>query len=344
MRAKKVANIRMLVADVIVWGLLCVLVVLGLVFAGDIRQYSSISLRFDLPISGRAAYAARQYSITHSKENTFWPTFWTEYKASFSSELVTADANCIAYSGDASLVWPAEYVSGAAPGVIDDSGCSVSEALACKLWGSTDVVGMAVEIDGAGRSVRGVFRGKEELAMISFRDEDATGNWHAVELDSGSGNATRDDAERYAIASGLGNPDIILMGNLSSLARLMMALPLLILAIYCLGLILDFVRKRYPTMRKLVPFLILFAFVALLPAMLGRFPEWLIPTRWSDFSFWDSLLAQASNGLREFLRAAPQSRDVVFRMQILRLTGVAVLAVCLSLTACLRWHIQGIRG
>ena len=339
MRTKRLISAGALIADFLLWGLLCFLIAMGAIYSDGVRQYSSASLRYDTPVSGRTAYAARQYSIAHSDDKIFWPTFWTENRASFSGGFVTVTANCIAFSGDASLVWPAKYINGSAPGTIDADGCAVSEALAWRLWGSTDVVGMTVEIDGTGRIVRGVFTGKEEVAIASFRDDDVTRKWYAVELAGATDSITREDAQLYATASGLGQPSFVLTGDLSFFSSVIMVLPLLILAVYGLGIIVRLIRKQYPAARKFIPFLLLIAIAAVLPAIIERFPEWLIPTRWSDFSFWGSVLARASDGLREFLRAAPQSRDVELKLRLLRQAGVSVLTVCLSLVVCFRWHI-----
>ena len=340
MEAERTTNIKILIINLLLLCMLCALMVTGSICSGYIRQYSSVSLRFDTPISGRTAYAARQYSVTHS--DALWPTFWTEYSASFSSEFVSANVDCIAFSGDAALVWPAEYIAGTAPGVIDGIGCAVSESLAWRLWGSTDVVGMTVEVDGTERTVRGIFNGKEELALLSFNDEDTSQSWIAAEFKNGSSYITRDDAERFASASGLGKPNSILIGNISFFASTLLLLPLLILAVYGLWVIIGYVGKRYPIARKLIPFLLLFLFTALLPILIGMLPEWVIPTRWSDFSFWGSQFTQGSNSLREFLRTAPQSRDVELRMLFIEQTGITFLAVCVSLAVCFRFSV--VRG
>ena len=334
------ANIKRFIIDGVLWCALAALLVAGLFNRSATMQYTSISLRYSTPISGQAAYAARQYSIARSEETPFWPSFWKEYNASLESEFVNASTDCIAYSGNASLVWPATYIKGAAPGVTDSDGCAVSETLAWRLWGSIDVIGMTMLADGERRVVRGVFKGEHELALISFRDEDKTQSWSAVELTGGPADAVRNDAMSYTNAAGLGKPDSILMRGTSSISGAMSILPLIILAVYGLSLIISFVRRRFPMARKPVFFIALIAFAVALPVMLGALPAWSVPTRWSDFSFWASLMEQASSGLREFLKAAPSLRDVELRMLFLKQTGIAFLSVCFSLSVCFRWHMK----
>ena len=338
--AEKKRAAAVLAADVFLWCLLCALTVLGYINLGAVRQYSSVSLRYSAPVSGQAAYDARRYSIAHTKDSPFWPVFWKEYIATIKSEFITVKADCIAFSGEAAMVWPAGYITGAAPGVTDGVGCAVSEALAWRLWGSSDVVGMTLQVDETARVVRGVFEGSTEIALISFRDEDTSQSWNAVELTGGPEDPLREDAESFAATSGLGRPDSVLMPGPSTVAAALSILPLLILLCYALALLAGLVRKHFSSLSSPILFACIILFAAALPAILGILPAWLIPTRWSDFSFWASLLEQASGGMREFLRAAPMSRDVELRMLLSKQVVISFAAICCSLSVCFRWHLN----
>lgn len=331
--------VKRIVVDAALWCALCVLLIVGFLNQNTVKRYTPVSLRYSAPINGQAAYAARQYSITQSGNSPFWPVFWKEYTASVSGGFVTIYTDCIAFSGDASLVWPAEYVSGAAPNVIDGAGCAVSEALAWRIWGSIDVLGMTLQADGDDRVVRGVFKGENELALISYRDEDAVQSWNAVDLTGGPDDAVRSDAESFAQASGLGKPDSILMTGPSIIARAMAVLPLLILACYAMALIAGLIRKRFPAARKPVFYICIILFAVIVPVILGALPAWAIPTRWSDFSFWSSLIKRGANGLREFFSAAPRLRDAELRVLIIKQACIAFAASCFGLSVCFRWHI-----
>jgi len=120
-------------------------------------------------------------------------------------------------------------------------------------------------------------------------------------------------------------------------------MPLLMLACFGFYLLAKTVTIRYPAAWRLTLFPILLAFALLLPAILRMMPEWLIPTRWSDFSFWSSLQKQASGSLREFLRAAPQSRDVELRLLLIKQAGIMFIAACTSIAVCCRCPIKTLR-
>ena len=310
------------------------LLTLGFREASAIGQFSNISLRYAAPITGQAAYRARQHSAADTE--TFWPTFWHQDRAEFSAGTRTVQSNSIAFSGNAALVWPMEFIVGNAPGSIDSSGIAISESLAHSLWGSTDIVGMMVYVDDEPHIVRGVFKGAANIALISFHIEDTSRYWTAVELTRNAPHPTRQDAVSFAQASGLGMPCYVLMGGPMAVARFMAILPFIVLAVYVLVLVVGFVRKYYPAISMPVFFAGLILFAVLLPFLLNVMPAWMIPTRWSDFSFWSSLIQQAGDSLREFFSVNPMLRDVELRMHLLRQVGILMLSVCCSIVVCFR--------
>jgi len=326
---------RQWIIDALLWCALCASLILGAANISVLRRYPQISLRYDRQISGQTAYNARQYAIRQGGEDTFWLTFWHETKAVFSGEYNTANAGCILYSGDAQLVWVGIYLYGTAPGVTDSAGCAVSTALAWELWGGIDVVGKTVEVGDQTRTVRGVFEGEEALALLSVRDEDTEQSFTAVELSAGPISPAKADVERFAMAAGLGRPDYTLMGTLNSLAEIISALPLMILVIYALAIIVGRLKK-HPAAYRMILFAALMGFAFLLPGLLDMLPGWMIPTRWSDFSFWGSLSKQIGKDLREFFMLPPKLRDVELKILLLKQAGIAFLSASLALSICFR--------
>jgi len=324
------------ITGILLWCVLGALLTLGFMEAAAIARFPSASLRYNEPITGQAAQRARQYSIENIQRDTFWPTFWHQSSATLSAGARTAQVNAISFSGDAALVWPTQYITGSAPSSIDGSSAAVSQALAHRLWGSTDIIGMPIYVDDVPHTVRGVFEGTAELALLSFHIEDTSQNWTAVELSGGAPHPTRSNAESFALASGLGRPDYVLMGGAITLARFMSMLPLLIPAVYALALLVRFVKKHYRTAGTPIIFAGFILLAILLPLLLNAIPPWLIPTHWSDFSFWSSLLHQANGGLREFFSVNPMLRDVELKMHLLRQAGIMIVAICCGIIICAR--------
>jgi len=328
-------ELKRLAAGVLLWCILGALLVVGIMNANALREYPTVSLRYKAPITGQAAYQARLYAIRQGEDNTFWPTFWHEAVAEFESEYVKVNAKSIHYSGDAALVWPARYLSGTAPGVTDGFGCAVSSELAFALWGSGDVLGAAVEVDGKSRVVLGVFEGRDMVALLSVSDEDTGQAFTAVELSGGIQAPSRSEVTSFALTAGLGAPDSVLLGTPAILADFLAVLPLLMLFVYGLVLLAGWMR-RHPTARRGVLLLVFLGFAILLPGLLDMLPDRLIPTRWSDFSFWGGHLSQMGNDLREYLTVTPMLRDLGYEILFFKQLGIAFLSVCATLCICLR--------
>ena len=335
-------NFKRLTADILLWCALSIFTALGAGNAAIIQQHSSISLRYETPFSGQTAYQARQYAIEHSKENDFWPTFWTEDKSVFTAEYSEVDAACILFSGDAALVWSFEYLAGAMPGVADATGCAISSGLAWELWGDIDVMGKTLEVDGVPRAVRGVFDKIEALALLSVRDEDLTQSFTAVELSGDQTSQSRSSVESFVIASGLGMPDTVLMGTPTFLAEIMAMLPLIILAIFGFVVYIGWMKKRSVAIKKITTLILLLGAVILLPGLFDILPDWIIPTQWNDFSFWGSLSGQIGRNLREYLTLSYSLRDAEYATLFFRQISIAFASSGFSLFMCCRCYANSV--
>ena len=317
-------------AALLLVGLLALLTAAGLVGAAGLTSGAPASLRFDPPVSGPAAYAARQYAAGQEGE-VFWPTFWREGQSKLATALAEVSADCIAYSGDAALVWPAEYLSGAAPSVTDSTGCAVSSALARRLWGSTDVVGQCLEADGEERLVRGVFESRRELILLGFADEDASQAWSAAELSGGPRHASRAQAAAFAAEAGLGQPGSILMSSGPAAAAWVLAvLPLILLSLYGLARAMAWLRPRSRWGWRALWFSLALGLALTLPLLLETLPPRMIPSRWSDLDFWAGLWRQGEAALRELLSARPTLRDVEQRLQWVRQAALGTASLGLA--------------
>ena len=323
-------NIRRKIITTLLWSIMTVLLVSSFLNISEMRRFSEISLRYDEPISGQQAYQLRRFSIERDEETVFWPTFWHETKARFDSDYRTVSAACIFFSGDASLVWHADYITGAAPGVTDSIGCTISSELAHAIWGSHDVVGKSLKIDGEERTVRGVFEGEQHLALISFKDEDTSQSFTAIELTGGLASPTRSDVENFILSAGLAMPDIILTGRPTLLATAMAILPQLVFAIF---LIIIFVIKqcKRPVLLNILVFTALLVFALTLPILLELLPQWMIPSRFSDFSFWSTLSTQLTTDLQEYLKLTPHLRDVTYALLFYKQAAISFAATILAL-------------
>jgi len=301
---------------IIRWCVLILLLILSLRQAHIIGQFTSTSLRFHTPINGQAALNTRKHAINHPDDTNFWPTFWHESTKTLATNTREIPTTVISFSGDAHLAWPARYTAGTAPAPIDGNGIALSEALANQLFASTDIIGKQIYVNETPRFIRGIFAGNAPLALLPFHMEDTTPSWTGVTLNSPT-NPTRRQAETFALTAGLGLPNTIVLNGAYRVARVISLLPFIILSGYILLLLVKYIKKYHPGWG--VPLILagLVVFALCLPFMLEALPPWLIPTRWSDFSFWSSLIQQARLGFQEFLSLHPTTKDILLRTHLL---------------------------
>ncbi len=291
------------------------------------RLYAApLSLRYARPLTAGQVEAALDDAAGAQRERTVSPTFWRQGTTALQGPAQAADAGVLWYWGEAAQVFPGEYLAGTAPGPWDEAGCAVSGALAWQLWGSLDAVGQRLEVEGAVRTVRGVFREKKALLLAASRP--AAGAFTAVEL--AAAGLTAEEARAFAQNCGLGAPDFMVYGEgLVSLAVLAAWLPAAVLALAALVRLALWSRSWPPLARQSFWLLALVGAALALPVLLGLVPGWLLPGRWSDFGFWAGLAQRLAAQAEEWFSLPPTLREVQAKGLLLAQAALAAgLALC----------------
>ncbi|WP_418666320.1 hypothetical protein [Allofournierella sp.] len=291
------------------------------------RLYAApLSLRYARPLTAGQVEAALDDAAGAQREQTVSPTFWRQGTTALKGPAQAADAGVLWYWGEAAQVFPGEYLAGTAPGPWDEAGCAVSGALAWQLWGSLDAVGQRLEVEGAVRTVRGVFR--ERKALVLAASSPAAGAFTAVEL--AAAGLTAEEARAFAQNCGLGAPDFMVYGEgLVSLAVLAAWLPAGVLALAALVRLALWSRSWPPLARQSFWLLALVGAALALPLLLGLVPGWLLPGRWSDFGFWIGLAQRLAAQGEEWFSLPPTLREVQAKGLLLAQAALAAgLALC----------------
>ena len=117
------------------------------------------------------------------------------------------------------------------------------------------------------------------------------------------------------------SPLLIPGGTLAAGAELMLWLPLLFAGLLLAARLAGLYVRRYKS--GLMPQILLFGlallFARMLPSMLSALPAWLIPNRWSDFTFWAALLELPKQTLRDLIALPPTIKDVALVLSLLKL-------------------------
>lgn len=329
-RIVKVAVLLVLYAMLMAWGMKAV------------RQlaeiYPTVSLRYAGRITAGQAQEARRYAAKQAQnreENVCWPTFWAADSLLVQTDGKTQTVPAVVFDGKGRYAWNAELTEGSYPGVEDTEGCAVSEQLAWQLWGGTDIVGMPLTIAGRQVKVRGVFKAENPLLLWGVGSGGQYPNgWQNVELGGLEGDSLEAEANGFATASGLGQPQSIVVGGyLGAMAVALLSLPLIMAAAWGMAGVYKHLGRQW---RRRAKWLVVAAGMVLalcLPQFLSWLPGWLIPTKWSDFQFWGSLMERISQWWNNWLMLVPFAKDAAAKTLLIRTGWVS--AVCLLLVFCI---------
>lgn len=213
-----------------------------------------------------------------------------------------ATASVLTFYGEIGRICHLACMQGALPSASDLSGCALDADTAYQLWGSHEVVGETFQWEGREYIVRAVFRAPAGMVLIPAQSvPDRT--LFAVSLDARKGADAASAAEEFCTLYGLPSPDAVLTRSWAAPAgRFFALLPLLALG----GIILWQILRELWAVREM-PVLFGLAVLGMMLTLWGAvrlsgvrlvLPQNLIPTRWSDFSFWSRTIGNWAEGIR----------------------------------------------
>lgn len=295
--------------------------------SADLRnQCQSVSLRYRQP------FAVQQPASEHSY------TFWTEQAALLSTDYRAQQSRVLLYSGDAALIYGKRCIAGGMPGPLDETGCALSSALAHQLFGSEDVVGLELRANDKRYTIRGVFEDELPLALLA----EPSAPFTAVEC------ALTDDAiqdpegwlPELLRSEELPQPDWVLYPHeLSAFVELLTWLPVLFGSFLLAAWIFKSAQSWPIYARDTTLFLLALTLAVALPAFFSVWPQWLTPSRWSDFSWWSTVFDQLAQHGRDWLSVIPAGRDLLIKtIFIKQLVLAAAECVLCEMLRCRFWH------
>lgn len=208
----------------------------------------------------------------------------------------------------------------------DLDGCILDEKTAVELFGTVQAVGKEITMGGRAYTVRQVLRTREREALFSAGDEQQF-TW--VNLSRGE-DASWTAAQEFLMRNNC-QGEIVDGSFLKGSLGFVLALTL-VLALWVQLFRRDFVRETHKKIRESVGMLywgVLFLGIFGLFYIFVRYladPQ-MIPSRWSDFSFWSELFDQQGEKFYRFL----QSEKPFWAMEQLRSFGKGIGACVMTL-------------
>lgn len=265
------------------------------------REYGGVSLRFEttpLNIDGLDEIRRRQ----KDSEMDFKLTAWRQ---DYNIEIEDPDLG-ICIESDVIYMW------GDGKGMCCPwgyTGCSMSSDKAYELWGSRDVLGKTVYIDGISYKVACVTDTVTGIIAVKKDNYEREVKFVSLDMDPESaGDEAGIQLEEFILQNSHAADSLINYSDLVSVAGNFPILPAFFVSALMCGRILCMLcpavkyKKGYKTTAVYVFLLVLWLCLCSFSGCFSfEIPESLIPTKWSDFDFWSGLAERYRddlNGLR----------------------------------------------
>lgn len=253
------------------------------------RLYATTGLRFSESLTEQEIQQALNYAESGEDTTGIFASFWGQQLGTVTAQSARQAQNvyCIGYCGTASDCLPVSYQTGAAPGTLGRE-CAVSSALAEALFGSFDVTGLSIFWQEEQYTISGVFAAKDCVLLAPSQEALSCAELRGVPTDT-----PKAAIESWCRSAGLPPPQAVVYGPQRTwLADCLVRAPLLLAALFMLITVFHLSLSWPRAVRWFVWFVLAFLLALHLPVFLNALPGWIIPARWSDFSFWQTLAEQ----------------------------------------------------
>lgn len=197
--------------------------------------------------------------------------------------------------GNLEKIIPGRRLNGAYPPRSDTDGCALSDTGAKGLFGSSNVLGMKLNLLGREYIIRGIV--EDKTPMLWIQNPQAVFPYAEMTYQKQTAASV---AEEWLMRQGYGEPEAMLAGcDYGAVNFLFITLPLWLFCIYLyLSLKTDIKKVRNSYLRYVLRFLWPVGLILLIFAGIRlsfRFSLDYIPARWSDFGFYGKKAAELAN-------------------------------------------------
>lgn len=233
--------------------------------------------------------------------------------------------------GDIKQVYPMELTVGNLLTPNDYEGCIIDNEVAYQLFGTVNPVGNRISYGNEHFYIRGIIKSPKPVFFRQIHDKEHTySNIELVYSDDADGNKL---ANAFMEQNNLVDSYTILDGSFfGRIFNSLYQVPAWFLCIYVLYQILRAIWKR-----RTIPLQVLILSLGFLSVWMVlkwvldfriSIPEHLIPTKWSDFSFWTEKYKELRNQIDQIAYQTPVIKDILFVRYAKRCT----LYILISLT------------
>lgn len=229
------------------------------------------------------------------------------------------------------------YIWGDGKGILGtykDVGCSMSADKSYELWGSRDVLGKTIYIDGVSYKVACVTDMMEGVIAVRKSDYERDMKFVSLDMEPISNQDERDVLiEEFVLQNSHSADSSINYYEMLFLTGNFMLFPVFTVAAYMFGRILTELycakkhKKGFKVIACYVFFLILWVSVCFFTGSFSfEIPGSFIPTKWSDFDFWSRVIERLKNELSGLRLMPMYALDNYFRKSFIYISICSFLS------------------
>ena len=310
---KRLFIILLSLAALIIWGS-------GIYYGQYIKEhYQSVSIRMkEDRISVERFMTALKYEEYKNPKNIPHISAWNrlEDQTITNEELgIPYKTQLIEVYGDINQVYPMRLTQGNLLTQEDYEGCMIDQVVAYKLFGTVDSVGNIITYRNKQYYIRGIIKSPEPIFFIQINDKKHTySNLELVYEDKENG---QELANAFMTQNNLADSYTLLDGPFyGGILDRLYRVPGWFLGFYMLYQILKVIWRRRTL--PLQAFVLLLGFLAVWMVLKWllefqiHIPERLIPTKWSDFSFWIEKYKEFRIQMGQMAYLTPTVKDINF--------------------------------
>lgn len=260
--------------------------------------------------------------INSKEEDTYIFTALREEKGTITNKQFSKskESNIVEITGNSSLLFNSTILF-----MDDKKGCLIDKSVAYALFGSYDVKGMEIDIEGKSYTIRDVLNNEDGIVVIQSNPEK---EMELLVLDI----TNKDERyiENFSTKYGFENNYTTnkFYKEISNLISLI--LPLIIEFMIIINMLKLIKSQKNKLIKKIILIMILFVFIYFFYLIVNvkfKINYNIIPNEWSDFDYWGEMITDYYQRNRELLFKKKYSMDILLIDDMIKSIFCSIIAI-----------------
>lgn len=260
--------------------------------------------------------------INSKKDDTYLFTALREEKGTITNKQFSKskESNIVEITGNSSLLFNSTILF-----MDDKKGCLIDKSVAYALFGSYDVKGMEIDIEGKSYTIRDVLNNEDGIAVIQSNLEK---EMELLVLDI----TNKDERyiENFSTKYGFENNYTTNKFYKKTSNLISLILPLIIEFMIIINMLKLIKAQKNKLIKKIILIMILFVFIYFFYLIVNvkfKINYNIIPNEWSDFDYWGEMITDYYQRNRELLFKKKYSMDILLIDDMIKSIFCSIIAI-----------------